>query len=88
MDIITALVLGFAAGVLAILAIYRTLPKEPMTLIGAGVIGVVGGLLGHWIAGLLGIEAVNWLGALVIGFLGAAGILMLLQRFNPRGSSA
>lgn len=88
LDLISGLILGFAAGILAVIVIYKAIPKEPMALIGAGIVGLIGGLIGHWVANLLGIESVNWLGSLVIGFLGAVGILMLIQRMNPKGSNA
>lgn len=88
LELISGLILGLAAGILAVIVVYRAVPKEPMALIGAGVVGLIGGLIGHWVADLLGIASLNWIGSLVIGFLGAVGILMLLQKMNPRGSKA
>lgn len=88
LDLISGLILGFAAGILAVLFVYRAVPKEPMALIGAGVVGLIGGLIGHWVVELFVDGSLNWIGSLVVGFLGAVGILKLIQRMNPRGSRA
>jgi uncharacterized membrane protein YeaQ/YmgE (transglycosylase-associated protein family) len=78
------LALGLVAGVLALLAVHRTLPREPLGWVGAVLIGLLGGLLGGWIMNLIGLEAVNWLGSLIIAFLGAVAILLILQRTGVR----
>ncbi len=88
LDLISGLILGFAAGILAVLYVYRAVPKEPMALIGAGIVGLIGGLVGHWVVGLFIDGSLTWLGSLVVGFLGAVGILKLIQRMNPRSSKA
>ena len=79
-EIVVRLVLGLVAGVLALLAIYRTFPRDPVAWLGALVVGVGGGLLGGWLADLLGLRAANWLGAVIIALVGAALILWLLRR--------
>jgi uncharacterized membrane protein YeaQ/YmgE (transglycosylase-associated protein family) len=84
MDWIIWLVLGLAAGVLALLVVERTIPREPMGLIGALLVGLIGGIVGGWIVNLLGLEAVSWLGSLVVAFAGAVLILYLLQRTGIR----
>jgi uncharacterized membrane protein YeaQ/YmgE (transglycosylase-associated protein family) len=84
MELILWLILGLVAGVLAILAVHRTLPREPMGWVGALLVGLIGGFIGGWIMNLLGMQAVNWLGSLIIAFLGAAAILWLLQRAGVR----
>jgi uncharacterized membrane protein YeaQ/YmgE (transglycosylase-associated protein family) len=84
MDWIIWLVLGLAAGVLALLVIERRIPREPMGWIGALLVGLIGGVLGGWIANLLGLETANWIGSLVVAFAGAALILYILQRTGVR----
>jgi uncharacterized membrane protein YeaQ/YmgE (transglycosylase-associated protein family) len=78
------LVLGVVAGVLALFAVERRMPSDPMGWIGALVIGLIGGWVGGWLAGLVGLEAVSWLGSLVIAFLGAALIIWLMRRATGR----
>ncbi len=80
MDVLLWLVVGLVAGVLALFAVYRTVPREPSGWIGALVIGVIGGLVGGWLADLVDLETVSWLGSLVVAFAGAALILWLLRR--------
>ena len=80
MDVILWLVVGLVAGVLALFAVYRTVPREPSGWIGALVVGVIGGLVGGWLADLVDLETVSWLGSLVVAFAGAALILWLLRR--------
>ena len=62
MDVVLWLVLGLAAGVLALLAMYRTIPRDLVGWLGALVVGVAGGLFGGWLANLIGLRAANWLG--------------------------
>ena len=80
MDVLLWLVVGLVAGVLALVAVYRTVPREPSGWLGALVVGVVGGLVGGWLTGLVDLEAVSWLGSLVVAFVGAVLILWLLRR--------
>lgn len=86
MEIILWLALGLIAGVLALLAVHRTVPREPLGWVGALLVGLIGGLVGGWVMNLLGLEAANWLGSLVIAFLGAAAILWLLARSGVRSA--
>ena len=80
MDVLLWLVVGLVAGVLALFAVYRTVPREPSGWIGALAIGIVGGLVGGWLTDLVDLETVSWLGSLVVAFAGAALILWLLRR--------
>jgi uncharacterized membrane protein YeaQ/YmgE (transglycosylase-associated protein family) len=80
MDVLLWLVVGLVAGVLALFAIYRTVPREPTGWLLALAIGVVGGVVWGWVADLLGLEAVSWPGTLVVAFAGAALLLWLLRR--------
>jgi uncharacterized membrane protein YeaQ/YmgE (transglycosylase-associated protein family) len=47
-------------------------------------VGLIGGVLGGWIANLLGLETANWVGSLVVAFAGAALILYILRRTGVR----
>ena len=80
MDVLLWLVVGLVAGVLALFAVYRTVPREPSGWIGALAIGIIGGLVGGWLTDLVDLETVSWLGSLVVAFAGAALILWLLRR--------
>ena len=80
MDVLLWLVVGLVAGVLALFAVHRTVPREPSGWIGALAIGVIGGLVGGWLTDLVDLETVSWLGSLVVAFAGAVLILWLLRR--------
>ena len=80
MDVLLWLVVGLVAGALALFAVHRTVPREPSGWLGALALGLVGGLVGGWLADLVDLEAVSWLGSLVVAFLGAALVLWLLRR--------
>ena len=83
MDLIIWLITGLIAGALAMFVVYRTIPREPGSLIGALVVGLLGVILGGWIAGLIGLDAVNWIGSIVVAFIGAFGLLWLINRMTP-----
>lgn len=80
MDFVIWLITGLVAGLLAMFAVFRTIPRERYGVIGALVIGVVGGWLGGWVSDLIGLDAVSWIGSLVVAFAGAFIILRLLDR--------
>jgi len=83
-DLVLWLIIGLVAGVLALFAVYRSVPREPTGWIGALVLGLIGGALGGWLTDLIGLETVSWLGSIVVAFAGAALILWLLQRTTGR----
>ena len=83
MDFILWLVIGLVAGVLAVFAVFRAVPRDPWQWVGALVAGLVGGVVGGWVTDILGLEATNWVGAIVIAALGAVGVLLLLKRLHP-----
>lgn len=85
MDVVLWLGLGVAAGVLAMLAVYRTFPTTAPQWLGAIAVGLLGGWLGGWLGGLLGLEQANWIGSLVVAFLGAFLVLWLLRSAQPDG---
>ena len=80
MDVLLWLVVGLVAGVLALFAVHRTVPREPSGWLGALVVGLIGGLVGGWLTDLIDLETVSWLGSLVVAFVGAVLILWLLRR--------
>ena len=80
MDVLLWLIVGLVAGVLALFAVHRTVPREWSGWLGALALGLVGGLVGGWLADVVDLEAVSWLGSLVVAFLGAALVLWLLRR--------
>ena len=84
MELIWSILFGLLAGVLALLAVYRTFPKDIWGWIGALVIGIIGGWLGSMLFTVLGLEAVNWIGSLVVAFLGGVVILLLIGRLTSQ----
>ncbi|MEX0780407.1 MAG: GlsB/YeaQ/YmgE family stress response membrane protein [Balneolales bacterium] len=83
MNIILLLVLGAAAGVLALYTYFGKTPDNPWQWVGAIVIGLLGGWVGGLLASAIGLETANWIGSLVIAFVGALLIIMLFQKIAP-----
>ncbi len=83
MDLLIALVLGAIAGIVAVVIVYRTIPNSPVAIIGAILVGVLGGIIGRWLANLVGLEAANWIGSLVIAFLATLALLLTLKKIAP-----
>lgn len=83
MDFVLWLVLGAVAGILAVVAMYRTIPTKLREWVGALGIGLLGGWLGGWVANIIGLEAVNWLGSLVVAFADALLVLFLFRSIAP-----
>lgn len=80
MDYVIWVLIGLVAGVLALLIVYRTIPRDIWGWAGALVIGLAGGLIGGWIANILQLETVNWIGSFVVALIAAIGILWLIRR--------
>jgi uncharacterized membrane protein YeaQ/YmgE (transglycosylase-associated protein family) len=76
MNWIITLVIGGVIGWLASL-VMKT--DAQMGLIGNVIVGVVGSLLGFWLAGLLGIGAGNVIVSYVIAVLGAVVLIGILK---------
>jgi uncharacterized membrane protein YeaQ/YmgE (transglycosylase-associated protein family) len=81
MDIIGWIVVGLIAGALSGFVIRE---RTPNGCIANLVIGVVGGLVGGWLARELFHldQTVGFLGALAVAFLGAVGIRFVLRAVN------
>jgi uncharacterized membrane protein YeaQ/YmgE (transglycosylase-associated protein family) len=78
MDLIITLIVGGIIGWLASI-IMKT--NAQMGLLANVIVGIVGSLLGYWLAGVLGIAAagpLRW----VIGVLGAAALIGILKALN------
>lgn len=83
MDIVTWLVVGLIAGLLA----SAVVGGIGYGLIGDIVVGVVGAVLGGWIFGALGIaNPVGGLpGVILVAFIGAVVLLLLIRVLRPGG---
>jgi uncharacterized membrane protein YeaQ/YmgE (transglycosylase-associated protein family) len=78
MDLIITLIVGGIIGWLASI-IMKT--NAQMGLLANVIVGIVGSLLGYWLAGVLGIAAagpLRW----IIGVLGAAALIGILKALN------
>ena len=78
MNLIIALVIGGVIGWLASL-VMKT--NAQMGLIANVLVGVIGGALGHWIAGLIGIAA-SGIGSWLVSLAGAVLLILLLQKIG------
>jgi uncharacterized membrane protein YeaQ/YmgE (transglycosylase-associated protein family) len=76
MGFIAAVVMGGIIGWLASM-IMKT--NEQMGIIANIIVGVVGSLVGHWLAGALGIAATGSLGAFIVSLLGAVILIVVLR---------
>jgi uncharacterized membrane protein YeaQ/YmgE (transglycosylase-associated protein family) len=78
MNLIISLVIGGVIGWLASL-VMKT--NAQMGIIANVIIGIVGGALGHWIAGLAGISG-SGIGAWIISLIGAVLLIAILQKIG------
>ena len=76
MDLIISLIIGGVVGWLASM-VMKT--NAQMGLIANVLVGVVGSVLGFWLAGILGIVASGSVVRFVVSLLGAALLIFLLQ---------
>jgi uncharacterized membrane protein YeaQ/YmgE (transglycosylase-associated protein family) len=76
MNWIVTLVIGGIIGWLASL-VMKT--DAQMGLVGNVLVGIVGSVLGFWLAGLLGVAAGSALGGYIIAMIGAAVLIGLLK---------
>ena len=83
MDLIVQLIVGVIAGFLAVVVIYRTIPRTALAWVGVLVLGLLGGWVGGLLADLLGLDAANWIGSIVIAFAAAVAFLLAIQRVSP-----
>ncbi|HEY6059427.1 MAG TPA: GlsB/YeaQ/YmgE family stress response membrane protein [Gemmatimonadales bacterium] len=77
MNLIIALILGGIVGWLASIAMKT---NAQMGLLANVLVGVVGSLLGFWIAGLLGVAPSAGVLRFLVAFAGAVGLLFVLRK--------
>jgi uncharacterized membrane protein YeaQ/YmgE (transglycosylase-associated protein family) len=77
--IIGAIIIGILAGWLA-----EKIMKRDHGLLTNLIVGLVGSLLGAFVAGMLGMGANGWIGSLVVSTLGAVILLFLVGLFKRR----
>ena len=76
MGFIVAVIIGGVIGWLASL-IMKT--NAQMGLIANIVVGIVGSVLGHWVAGAFGIAAIGSVGSFIVSLLGAVILIAILR---------
>lgn len=76
MSLIIAIVVGGIIGWIASL-IMKT--HAQMGIIANVLVGIVGSVLGHWLAGALGIAAIGTAGNFIVSLLGAIVLLAILR---------
>jgi len=76
MDLLITLIIGGIVGWLASI-VMKT--NAQMGIIANVLVGVVGSLLGYWVAGLLGIAPTGGILRFVIALLGAVALIFLLR---------
>jgi uncharacterized membrane protein YeaQ/YmgE (transglycosylase-associated protein family) len=79
MGLIVTLIIG---GVIGWLASLLMKTGAQMGLIANIVVGIVGAVLGFWLAGALGIVAVGSVGAWIVSIFGAVVLLAILKAMN------
>jgi uncharacterized membrane protein YeaQ/YmgE (transglycosylase-associated protein family) len=79
MGLIVTLIIGGVIGWLASLVMKTS---AQMGIIANIVVGIIGAVLGFWLAGALGIVAVGSVGAWIISILGAVVLIAILKALN------
>jgi uncharacterized membrane protein YeaQ/YmgE (transglycosylase-associated protein family) len=79
MGFIVTLIIGGVIGWLASLVMKTS---AQMGIIANIVVGIIGAVLGFWLAGALGIVAVGSVGAWIISIIGAVVLLAILKALN------
>jgi len=81
MGLIVSLIIGGVVGWLASL-LMKT--NAQMGLIANIVVGIIGAVLGFWLAGVLGIVAVGSVGVWIISIIGAVVLLAILKALEAK----
>lgn len=76
--LLSSLIIGLIAGWLAGL-LYK---GSGFGILGNIVVGLVGSIVGTWLAGFFGIAAENWLGNILVSTGGAIVLLVVLNLFT------
>ena len=79
MGFITALIIGGIVGWLASM-VMKT--NAQMGLIANVIVGIVGSMLGFWVAGLFGFAAMGGIARFIVAIAGAALLIFILQKLG------
>ena len=82
MGLIVSLIIGGVVGWLASM-IMKT--HAPMGWIANVIVGVVGSMLGYWIAGALGFAAVGGIARFIVAIAGAVLLIFILRKLGVFG---
>jgi uncharacterized membrane protein YeaQ/YmgE (transglycosylase-associated protein family) len=85
MDLVMTLLTGGLVGWLASLAMAAS---RQMSLLGYIMVGVVGSVVGGWLAGILGVAVHGSSGHWLVSFLGAALLVWLVRAVAGTATSA
>lgn len=77
------LVVGLIAGFLA----SRVMRGGGYGLIGDIVVGLIGALIGGWLAGFLGLGSYGLIGSIVVAFIGACILIAILHAVSGGGAA-
>lgn len=69
--IITGIIAGWLAGIVA--------RGSGFGLLGDLIVGLIGGLIGGFVAGLIGIQPTNWVGIVLVSALGGVILVWILH---------
>ena len=78
------IIVGAVAGLLA-KAVMPGTADEPAGWLMTIVLGIVGAVVGGWIAAALGLGASGWIGTTLVAFVGACIVIALLRMFMRGG---
>ena len=78
------IIVGAVAGLLAKAAMPGT-EKEPGGWLLTIILGIVGAVLGGWIATAFGVSYGGWIGTTIVAFIGACIIIGLMRMLGRRG---
>ena len=79
MGFITALIIGGIVGWLASM-VMKT--NAQMGLFANIIVGIVGSMLGFWVAGLFGLAAMGGIARFIVAIAGAALLIFILQKLG------
>ncbi len=73
--IITGIIAGWLAGLLA--------RGRGFGIIGDLIVGLIGAFVGVWLAGLIGIHATSWIATVLVAAVGGAILVWILHLLRP-----
>ena len=78
------IIVGAVAGLLA-KAVMPGSSDEPSGWLMTIVLGIVGAVVGGWIAAAMGLGASGWIGTTLVAFVGACIVIALMRLFTRGG---